>query len=92
MTLPLEGVKMNPWKAITGLILLVAGIALFWNSYNQLLRCNSTGGQIATGISKFFGGNGIPACNDATVLQIVGIVAAIAGVVILILAATDKSK
>jgi hypothetical protein len=83
---------MNQWKAISGLVILVVGIALFWNSYNQLAQCNSTGGKIATAIANFFGNSGIQACNNAAVLQVAGIIAAIVGVVILIFASTDKSK
>jgi multisubunit Na+/H+ antiporter MnhG subunit len=83
---------MNTWKAITGLVILLVGIALFWNSHNQLLKCDSAGGQIATAISNFFGNNGIPACNNASIFEVVGIIAAILGVIILFLAALGKAK
>jgi hypothetical protein len=81
---------MNTWKAIAGLVILLVGIALVWNSYNQLARCNSTGGKILTAISNFFGNNGIQSCNNAGVLEVVGIVAAAAGLVVLLLAANGK--
>ncbi len=83
---------MNAWEVIVGLILLVAGVALFWNGYNQLLRCNSTGGQIATAISNLFRGSGIQACNNAGIFEVVGIVAAILGVIILFLGALNRPK
>lgn len=83
---------MNTWKAIAGLVILVVGVALFWNSYNQLIRCNSAAGQVITAISNFFGGSGIPACNNASVLEVVGAIAAIVGAIILFMAAGSKSK
>lgn len=83
---------MNTWEAIVGLIILVVGVALFINSYNQLLKCNSTGGQIATAISNFFKGTGIPVCNNASLLEIVGVIAAIVGAIILFVGANSKSN
>lgn len=83
---------MNTWKAVTGLVILLVGVALFWNSYNQLAKCNTTGAKIVTAISNFFGGNGIQACNNASVLQVVGIIAAIVGAIVLLLAFSGNSK
>jgi len=83
---------MNTWQVIAGLIILVVGVALFLHSYNQLVKCNSTGGQIATAISNFFNGSGIPACNNATLFEIVGAIAGIVGVVILFVGASQKSN
>jgi hypothetical protein len=83
---------MNIWKAIAGLVILVVGVVLFWNSYNQLAKCNSTGGQILTAISTFFKGTGIPACNNASILEIVGVVAAIVGAIILFVGVSDRSN
>jgi hypothetical protein len=83
---------MNTWEAITGLVILAVGVALFWNSYNQLVKCNSAAGQIVTAISTFFRGTGIPACDNASVLEVVGVIAVIAGAIILFVAASKKSK
>ena len=81
---------MNTWQVIAGLVILVVGIALFLNSYNQLVKCNSTAGQIATAVSNFFNGKGIPACNNATLYEIVGAIAGIVGAIILFVGATSK--
>lgn len=81
---------MNTGEVVAGIVILVVGVALFWNNYNQLLKCNSTGGQIVTAISKFFTGTGVAACNNASVLEIVGFIAIIVGAIVLFVGANKK--
>lgn len=80
---------MNKLKVIAGLVLLVVGVALFMNSYNQLAQCNSTIGQLLTNISNVFGGSGVSTCNNASILEVVGAVAAVVGIVILFISAKN---
>ena len=83
---------MNTWKAIAGIVILVVGVALFVDSYNQLVQCNSAGGTIVTAISTFFGGQRAQTCSDAQSFEIGGIVAAAIGLVVTLFAVYGRGK
>jgi hypothetical protein len=79
-------------KVIVGVILLVVGAVLSWQSYLTVTQCNSPGGTIATAISTFFGGQRAQTCSNAQLLEIGGIAAAIVGLVVALFALYDKGK
>ncbi len=83
---------MNTWEAITGIIVLVVGIALFWQSYNTSAVCNSVGGQITTAVTSLFGGTGAQTCYNAVIIEVASAIAAIIGVVIIYAAVKNTGR
>ncbi len=83
---------MNIWEAITGIIILVVSVVLFWQNYNYSTQCNSLGGQISTAITSIFGGNGAQACYNSGVIEVASVIAAIIGIVIIYASMNNKSK
>ena len=77
---------------IVGVILLVVGAVLAWQSYLTVTQCNSPGGTLATAISTFFGGQRAQACSNAQILEVGGIIAAAIGMVVALFALYDKGK
>lgn len=83
---------MNTWEAITGAIILVIGITVFWQNYNTVTQCNTIGGKISTAITSIFGGTGAQACYNSTILEIGSIITAIIGAVIVYAAIIKKPR
>jgi|GEM_PF-1651070 hypothetical protein len=75
---------MSTWKSITGIILLVVGIWVFWQNYHTISQCNSVAGKISTALTSIFGGNGAQMCYNSQLAEIGGIIVAIIGLVIII--------
>lgn len=82
----------NTWEAISGLIILVVGLYVFWHAYNTSVACNSLGGEISTAITSVFGGNGAQICYNAGILEIGGLISAVIGLVILYAGISNKTK
>lgn len=77
---------MNQWKAITGIILLIVGVAVFFQSYKTVTGCNTVVGKLSTFFTSIFGGNGAQACYDAQLDAVGAAIVAIIGLVIIYLA------
>ncbi|MGA3021084.1 MAG: hypothetical protein ABSD68_04000 [Candidatus Micrarchaeales archaeon] len=77
---------------IVGLILLIVGAVLAWQSYVTVTQCNSPGGRVVTFISTLFGGQSAQTCSNAQILEISGIVVAVIGLVVAIFALYDKNQ
>jgi uncharacterized membrane protein len=83
---------MNTWEAITGIIILVVSVVLFWQNYNYSTQCNSLGGQISTAITSIFGGTGAQACYNSGIVEVASVITAIIGLVIIYASMNTKSK
>lgn len=83
---------METWKAITGIILLIVGVAVAWQNYMTIGSCNSITGKIGIVIGSLFGGSPAQACFNAQIAMVGGIIVAIAGLVIIYVAASAKKR
>lgn len=83
---------MNIWKAITGAILLVLGVVVFWQSYGTIGQCNSILGRISTAVASVFGGGSAQACYNAQLAEVGAIITALIGLVILYSVFTEKRR
>ena len=83
---------METWKAITGIILLIAGVAVAWQNYITTRNCNTLVGKVATVITSIFGGTGAQACYNAQIAMVGGAIVAIAGLVIIYSALAVKKR
>ena len=83
---------MNTWEAITGFVILLVGVAVFWQSSNSLVQCNSIGGRISSAITSLLGGTGVQACYNSGLLQLGSVITAILGAIIIIAAVSSKSE
>ncbi len=83
---------MNTWKVITGIIILVIGIGVFWQNYRTVAGCNSLTGKVSTALTSLFGGNGAQSCYDAGIAEVAGIIVAIIGLVVLFSATRPAKK
>ena len=83
---------MEIWKATAGIILLVVGIVVAWQSYVAVSQCNSFWGKLWTGITSLFGGTQAQACYNAWIIEVAGIIAAMAGLVIAVTAFMKPKK
>ncbi len=79
-------------KIIAGLVILGAGAAVAWQSYNTYSTCNTLGGQISTFLNSIIGGGAAQACYNAQILTIAGVIVAIVGLAVLFLAFRSKDK
>lgn len=77
---------------IVGLILLIVGAVLAWQSYLTVTQCSSPGGTIATAISTFFGGQRAQTCSNAQLFEVGGIIVAVIGLVVALFALFEKGK
>jgi small basic protein len=83
---------MNTWEAITGIILLIVGLGLLWQSYTTSTNCNSISGRVWTAISSMFGGTNAQACYNASIIEVGSVITAIIGLVIIYAAVKGKRK
>jgi uncharacterized membrane protein len=83
---------MNIWEAITGIIIVVVSLMLFWQTYNTVAQCNSIGGQISTAIGSLFGGTNAQQCYNSGIIEVASIFTAIIGVIIVYAAVKNKAK
>ncbi len=83
---------MNTWKVITGIIILVIGIGVFWQNYRTVSSCHSLTGEVSTALTSLFGGNGAQSCYDAGIAEVAGIIVAIIGLVILFSASRNMPR
>ncbi len=74
---------MNAWETITGILVFLIGIALFWQSYNTSVSCNSIGGQISMFFTSLVGGTGAQMCYNSVIIEVGSVIAAIIGVVVI---------
>ena len=74
---------MNLWKAVTGIILALIGIAVFWQAYMAVSQCNSIIGMVTTVVSSIFGGSGAQSCYNAQIAEVVGIVVLLVGLAVI---------
>jgi multisubunit Na+/H+ antiporter MnhB subunit len=74
---------MDLWKALTGIILVVAGLMVAWQGYVQVSQCTSTFGQVANFFTSLFGGTGVQSCYNAQIIEIGGIIVALIGLVVI---------
>ena len=74
---------MDAWKAITGIILILIGIAVFWQGYNTVSQCNSVLGKVATAITSIFGGTGAQACYNAQIAEVAGVLVVLIGLAVI---------
>lgn len=72
------------WKIVTGIVLLVVGLWVFWQNYNTIAQCNTIAGKLSTFITSIFGGNGAQSCYNSQLAEIGGIIVALIGFVVLI--------
>ena len=79
-------------NVIVGVILLVVGAVLAWQSYLTVTQCNSAGGAIATAISTFFGGQRATTCSNAQIFEVGSIIVAIVGLIVALFALCGKGK
>lgn len=79
-------------EALIGAIILTVGFALFWQSYNAAVQCNSFVGQVSTAISSIFGTTRIQACSNTGVIETASATAAVLGVVLMYTASLDKQQ
>jgi len=77
---------------IVGVILLVVGAVLAWQSYLTVTQCNSPGGTLATAISTFFGGQRAQTCDNAQAMEIGSLVLAVIGLIVALFAVYGKGK
>ncbi len=83
---------MNTWKAITGIILLIIGIGVFWQNYNVVRACNTLVGKVSTFVTSIFGGNGQQSCYNASIAEVAGVLVAIIGLVVIYSASRSATK
>lgn len=83
---------MNTWKIVTGIILLVIGIGVFWQNYKVVSGCNSLIGKVSTAVTSIFGGNGAQSCYNAQIAEVAGIIVAIIGLVVIFSATRPPSR
>jgi hypothetical protein len=74
---------VNVWKLAFGLVLLVAGLVVFWQNYTTIASCGTVMGRIATFFSSLIGGQGAQACYNAQIGEVGGLVVALIGLVVL---------
>jgi divalent metal cation (Fe/Co/Zn/Cd) transporter len=84
--------KMNMVEALIGTIILMVGFALFWQSYNASVQCNSFTGQISTAISSIFGTTHPQACSNTSIVETASATAAVLGVVLMYAASVGKQQ
>lgn len=82
----------NKWEAATGIILFLLGVALFWQSYNTSVSCNSVGGQISNFFSSIIGGTAVQNCYNASIIEVGSVIVAIIGIVIVYAAFRKHTK
>lgn len=83
---------MNTWKIITGIIILVVGVGVFWQNYRTVSSCNSLTGKVSTAVTSLFGGNGAQSCYNAGIAEVAGLIVAIIGLVVLFSAARPSAR
>jgi len=74
---------MEKWKTLTGIILIVIGIAVAWQAYTTVSQCSSIVGQITTAITSVFGGTGAQACYNAQIAEVAGIIIVLIGLAVI---------
>ena len=74
---------MDVWKAITGILLVVAGAVAAGQGYVAVSQCTSTWGQLANFLTSIFGGTSVQACYNAQIIEIGGIIVALIGLVVI---------
>ncbi len=74
---------MDLWKALTGIILVVAGLMVAWQGYVQVSQCTSTLGQVANFFTSLLGGTAVQGCYNAQIIEIGGIIVALIGLVVI---------
>jgi ascorbate-specific PTS system EIIC-type component UlaA len=73
---------METWKAVIGVILIVAGAIVAWQGSNTVNQCNTLLGKLSTVVSSIFGGTQAQACYNAEIAVIGGVIVALIGVVV----------
>ncbi len=83
---------MEFWKTITGVIVILIGIAVFWQGFSTVSQCNSILGKVATAVTSIFGGTGAQACYNAQIAEIGGILLVLIGLAVIFFPMKKKGR
>ena len=74
---------MDVWKAVAGIILVVAGAIAAMQGYAAVSQCASALGQVTNFFSSLFGGTSVQNCYNAQIIEVGGIIVVLIGLVVI---------